>query len=187
MKTAVLKYAAALPALSLMLSVAVINPAYAQAQQPGPQGVEPEFRGSTPEGSSANLKLLPSQERIPRPDEQPRIDPSLIIPPIENPPSSPAVPAASPVNGNPPSFRAPLVNGLERGKWYVQIGVYTRADYVENAIGLIETSAPVVIHNAGTDTNPMFRVLLGPFSQNESKTVQRRFKNKGYDAFLRKG
>jgi hypothetical protein len=33
----------------------------------------------------------------------------------------------------------------------------------------------------------MFRVLLGPFTQSESITMLQRFREKGYDAFLRSG
>jgi cell division septation protein DedD len=136
------------------------------------------------EGSSANIILVPSQERIPQ-TEQPRIAPEYIIPPIENPPPSPAerrggaLPAQPPASPDSPPFNAPLVSSLERGKWYVQIGVYTRADHVQDAVNRVGTASPVVIHNAGTDTNSMFRVLIGPFSQSESKTMLQRFKNKG--------
>jgi len=150
------------------------------------------------EGSSANLKLIPSQERIPQADGQPRIDPAYIIPPIAPPPSPPPegrgaaegrapAPPAPGVSGNERQFGAPVINGLERGKWYVQIGAYSKAGHVKDAVSRAGTDAPVVVHNAGTGTSPVFRVLLGPFSQNESKTALKRFRDKGYEAFLRKG
>ena len=184
MRMTILKRAAAAFAVLFMLSAAAIDSAYAQEPQPSPKGVEPQVRGSPLEGSSANLRLIPSQERIPQPDEQPYINPEYIIPPIGSPPSSAAAP---PVVRNSPPFKAPLVSSLEHGKWYVQIGVYTKADHVENAINRVGTASPMVIQNIGTDTTPMFRVLLGPFSQNEGKTMLQRFKNKGYDVFLRNG
>jgi cell division septation protein DedD len=133
--------------------------------------------------SSENLKLTPSQERIPHID-QPGIPPEYFIPPIESPAYSPAAPV---VSGNTQPFKAPLVSRLERGKWYVQLGAYTKADLVDDAVRRAGSGNPVIVHNAGTDANPMFRVMLGPFSQSESKTVLQRFRNKGYDAFLRKG
>jgi cell division septation protein DedD len=144
------------------------------------------------EASNTNLILVPSQERKPQ-VEQPRIPPELIIPPIESPPPSSAErkgnvsPAVPHVSQNSPPFKAPLITSLERGKWYVQIGVYTMAGHVENAINRAGKTSPVVVQNVGTNTKPMFRVLLGPFSQNESKTMLQRFRNKGYEAFLRKG
>jgi cell division septation protein DedD len=147
----------------LMLFTAAANPVFAQ------------------EGSSVNLTILPSQERIPQPDKEPVIPPELIIPPIGSPP-----PAQTPAQNFSP-FRAPLISGLERGKWYVQIGAYTRADLVEDAISRAGTASPVVIHNAGTDINPRFRGLLGPVSRSESKTVLQRFRKNGYDAFERNG
>jgi len=143
------------------------------------------------EGSTTTLRLLPSQERIPQVDSQPRVPPEYVIPPAVSPPSYPVeeweAPPPSPVVQNSPQFKAPLVSGLERGKWYVQIGAYSRSEYVENAVNRVGTTSPVVIHSVGTETNPMFRVMLGPFSQAESKTMMQRFKDKGYDAFLRNG
>ena len=142
----------------------------------------------TQENSSADIRLVPSQERIPRVDW--RINPEYVIPPAGSPQSPPVeksdVPP-SPVVRNPAPFKAPLVNELERGKWYVQIGVYTGADHVEYAVKRVGTADPVVIQTVGTDTDPMFRVLLGPFTQSESKTMLQRFRDKGYDAFLRSG
>ncbi|MDR2597547.1 MAG: SPOR domain-containing protein [Treponema sp.] len=143
------------------------------------------------EVSSTNIKLIPSQERIPQPDQQPRLPPELFVPPIESYPSSVAErknpPPAAPVSKTSQPFKAPLITSLERGKWYVQIGAYTRAGHVEDAVNRAGTASPVVIHSVGTVENPMFRVLLGPFSQSESKTTLQRFKAKGYDAFLRSG
>jgi len=141
---------------------------------------------------STNIKLIPSQERIPQPDQQPRLPPELFVPPIGGPSSSVAErkdppPLSVPVSKTSQPFKAPLITSLERGKWYVQIGAYSRAGHVEDAVNRAGTTSPVVIHSVGTDEAPMFRVLLGPFSQSESKTALQRFKNKGYDAFLRNG
>jgi len=143
------------------------------------------------ESSSINIKLIPSQERIPQPD-QPLLPPEYFVPPIGSPPSTVAErkappPPAAPVSENSQQFKAPLITGLERGKWYVQIGAYSKTVHVEDAVKRIGTTSPVVIHSVGTDEAPMFRVLLGPFSQSESKTTLQRFKTKGYDAFLRNG
>ena len=136
------------------------------------------------ENPSTNLKLIPSQERVPQPDRPPILPPEYFIPPIGSPPTSAAPPPAA---GNSRPFKAPVITSLERGKWYVQIGAYARADHVEAAINRAGTGVPMVIHSVGTAANPMYRVLLGPFSQSESKTVRQRFRGKGYDAFLRNG
>jgi cell division septation protein DedD len=155
-----------------LLSAAAIDSTYAQ------------------EGSSSNLKLLPSQERIPRANH-PGLPPEYIIPPIESPHYSPLEerdePPPLPVVSDSPSFNALIVSSLERGKWYVQIGAYAMAEHVENAVNRAGTASPVIIHSVGTETNPMYRVLLGPFSQSESKDVMQRVRANGQDAFLRSG
>jgi len=75
---------------------------------------------------------------------------------------------------------------LERGKWYVQLGVYSRPDNVEDEIIRIGSAYPVAVQNIGTDTSPMFRVLLGPLNQGECGAILQRFKSIGYpDAFVR--
>jgi len=141
------------------------------------------------EGASSNLKLLPSQERIPR-ATQPGIPPEYIIPTIVSPPSSTLEERDDPsptVVSDAPSFNALIVSSLERGKWYVQIGAYARAEHVENAVTRAGTTDHVVVHSVGTETNPMYRVLLGPFSQSESKAMMQRVRANGHDAFLRSG
>jgi len=156
------------------------------------------------EGASSNLKLLPSQERIPR-ATQPGIPPEYIIPTIVSPPSSTLEerddPSPTVVSDAPSfnalivsslergkwSFNALIVSSLERGKWYVQIGAYARAEHVENAVTRAGTTDHVVVHSVGTETNPMYRVLLGPFSQSESKAMMQRVRANGHDAFLRSG
>jgi cell division septation protein DedD len=157
-------------AAAFLLSAFAIDSAYAQ------------------ENSSANLKMVPTQERIPRADW--RINPEYIIPPIGSAPSSQAErreTSPAPVVSNSPSIKVTVISELERGKWYVQIGAYTRAEHMEEAIKRVGTTSPMAVQNVGTDTAPMFRLLLGPFSQDEGKTIMRRFKDKGYDAFLRSG
>jgi cell division septation protein DedD len=75
---------------------------------------------------------------------------------------------------------------LEQGKCYVQVGVYTRPDNVEDEVSRIGTGYPLAIQNVGTDTSPMFRVLLGPLNRGESEAMLQRFRSIGYtDAFVR--
>jgi len=126
------------------------------------------------EGSSANLRLLPAQERIPQADW--RINPEYIIPPIGSQPSSPVE-----------RIKVHVISELEQGKWYVQIGAYTRPENVDETILRVGTANPVVVLYINTETNPVYRVLLGPFTQNESKSILQRFRDKGYEAFLRSG
>ena len=156
----------------------------------------PEDKEDTTEDATMEITLVPSEERIPKVEEyvlpsEYFID-SLDLDPLEKltvipgihsdtPPEKSAVPAQS------SPFRVPLVKSLEQGKWYVQIGAYNRPDHVENEIDHIGTAYPIAVQNIGTDTAPIFRLLLGPLNQGESGAVLQRFKSIGYkDAFVRR-
>ena len=153
--------------------------------------------------SLANLILIPSDERIPE-SAGAIIAEENMLPPIappgfaagENeytfiegirPADAPTITAASAVPHNFSPFQAPLISELERNKWYVQIAAYTRSDNVEDEISRIGNTYPMAVQNIGTDTSPMFRVLLGPMNQGESGAVLQRVKSIGYkDAFVRR-
>ena len=84
-------------------------------------------------------------------------------------------------------FRAPLISELERNKWYVQIAAYAQPNHVEDEINRIDASYPLTIQKIGTDTDPFFRVLLGPLNQGESAAMLQRIRSIGYtDAFVRR-
>jgi cell division septation protein DedD len=134
------------------------------------------------------LTLVPSEERIPSTTGY-IIAPENIISPIEV-----AIAAQPEVEYLPPAvaftefspFQAPLISRLELNKWYVQVGTYGRAEFVEDEISRIGTDYPLAVQNVGTDTNPLFRILLGPLNQGESGAMLQRFKSLGYaDAFVR--
>jgi cell division septation protein DedD len=148
------------------------------------------------------LTLVPSEERIPTATGY-VIAPEDIIPSIGltvaaqseaayAPPigtaTQPEFANVSPVESSAEfsPFQAPLISRLERNKWYVQVALYGKAEYVEDEISRIGLSYPLAIQNVGTDTNPLFRVLLGPLNQGESGAMLQRFKSLGYaDAFVR--
>ena len=171
---------------------------------------------SEPRMASGTFTLIPADERLPPAHEQPSVAPSTAAPrntapngaasataaPRNVAPNSIAPVAAAPREAAPPRtaappaayappaefspFQAPLINSLEQGKWYVQLGVYSRPDNVEDEISRIGPAYPVAIQNIGSDTSPMFRVLLGPLNQGESGAMLQRFKSIGYaDAFVR--
>ena len=120
------------------------------------------------------LSLLPAEERPPEEITRFAIAPEAgaAYPPLSSSDFSP--------------FPVPLISSLEPDKWYVQVGVYTHPDYVEDEINRIGMAYPLAIQNIGTDTSPMFRVLLGPLNQGESGAMLQRFKSIGYaDAFVR--
>jgi rare lipoprotein A (peptidoglycan hydrolase) len=156
------------------------------------------------------LTLIPSEERLPTStgyviapeDIIPSIGAAIAaqpeaeyVPPIERfSPVEAAVTEQTEVEYIPPMvsfaefspFQAPLISRLEPNKWYVQVALYGRADYVEEEISRIGMSYPLAVQNIGTDANPLFRILLGPLNQGESGAMLQRFKSLGYaDAFVR--
>jgi cell division septation protein DedD len=164
---------------------------------------------SEPHSASGTLTLVPANERLPSGQEQPAVSrtvtprdgasgevaphgaaPRTAAPNVATNVAPPAQPVETPAAYAPPTefspFQAPLISSLEKGKWYVQLGVYSRPDNVEDEIIRIGSAYPVAIQNIGSDTSPMFRVLLGPLNQGESGAMLQRFKSIGYaDAFVR--
>ena len=152
------------------------------------------------EGSSEGLSLIPSEDRVPEGSSLYIIPSTDYIPSIETTVNEYVYIAGIPENGSaaspaereyvPPAdfspFQVPLISSLEQGKWYIQVGAYTRSDYVEDEINRIGTGYPLLIQNVGTDIKPMFRILLGPMNQGESGAMLQRVKSIGYsDAFAR--
>ncbi|MDR1858956.1 MAG: SPOR domain-containing protein [Treponema sp.] len=157
-----------------------------------------------PEHPLENLVIVPSHERIPESGEIVIAEENM-LPPIAppgfaageheyvlidgiRPENTSATAAAGTDSQNFSPFQAPLISGLQRNKWYVQVAAYARPDYVEDEISRIGKEYPLAIQNIGTDTSPMFRVLLGPLNQGESGAVLQRVKSIGYkNAFARRG
>jgi len=140
---------------------------------------------------SGTLTLIPAEERVPTATEESAVAASRDVAPKNTVSKNAPHPVriAEPAYTLPAEFspfQAPLISSLERGKWYVQLGVYSRPDNVEDEISRIGTAYPVAIQNVGNDTSPMFRILLGPLNQGESGAMLQRFKSIGYaDAFIR--
>jgi len=148
--------------------------------------VVPAAPGNPPESKNAgNLGIVPSEERIPSTANQFVIAPEDRAPPLKKNNVSNA-PSSSPAKSEFSPFQVPLISRLEQGKCYVQVAAYQRVEHVEDEINRIGTSYPLAVQNVGSDTNPMFRVLLGPLNQGESGAMLQRFKSIGYsDAFIR--
>ena len=138
--------------------------------------------------ASGTLSLLTAEERPPEEAARYVITPkdgavypsfAALTQPVEEKPDAYSSSEFSP-------FPVPLISRLEPDKWYVQVGVYTRSEYVEDEINRIGTAYPLAIQNVGSDTSPIFRVLLGPLNQGESGAMLQRFKSIVYsDAFVR--
>ena len=86
----------------------------------------------------------------------------------------------------PAPFSVPLIAGLESGKYYLQIGAYSRVETVESELSKIDRVYPVAVQNSGDAEKPVYRILLGPVNLGESGALLQRFKGMGYgDAFVR--
>lgn len=147
--------------------------------------------------------LAPAEERLP-PAREVVIAREHIIPPIERSPvvtaenlgaleeartvEPPGAGTQTAAVETPPNF-SPFGVAPERNAWYVQLGAFTHSGSAEEEVDRIQRSYPypVVVRNAGTEANPVFRVLLGPMNQGESAAVLRRVRSVGHtDAFLRR-
>jgi cell division septation protein DedD len=144
--------------------------------------IDPLPEGGAPEQAAA--------EPEPVMDESFFVDPlGRISAPPESPPV-PVIPAPPPafVPPLPGIFSVPTIYGLERGKYYLQIGSFSRAESAESLINRVGNGYPLAVQNGGSEDKPLYRVLIGPVNIGESGALLRRFKSIGYsDAFVRSG
>jgi hypothetical protein len=179
---------------------------------PGPEtGETPEFslvpaEARPPEASA--FTLPPEAEISPIPDASLAETPAEDLgaePPREDPGYGPGEPADSGIGiaGEEPSdggesaeeppggaragedFSLPA-SPPEKGKYYLQLGSYTKAELAEAALSRIEEYYPLTVRIGGTLEKPVYRLLLGPVNLGEGGALLQRFKRGGYrDAFIR--
>jgi hypothetical protein len=159
------------------------------------------------------LALIPAENRPPAPTDY-VIPPEAFIAPIERSQSAQVAAASAPVQAPPGStgesyfldqiektmapggaaqkqaagtaFSVPTIGELERGKYYLQLGVFSRSEAVEDALAKIDRSYPLAVQAAGSADRPAYRLLIGPVNQGESGALLQRFKRSGYgDAFVK--
>jgi hypothetical protein len=156
-----------------------------------PAGTPPEDAGYPATGSeSYDYTLVPAEERPPAMPGRDYIDPAYIIPGTSAPVAeeSPYHPVSSPPGDSSrySAFPFPLIDALEHGKYYVQVGAFSRVELIEPAVNRIHESYPLAIQSAGSGDKPVYRVLLGPMNLGESGAMLQRVKSIGYkDAFVR--
>jgi len=126
------------------------------------------------------------------------IDPSLVIAPVKQapvaaqqpsvtPPVEPVIPQFSAPPPSEPVFSAPLISSLEKGKYYLQIAAYSKAESVQSEIAKLDKQFPLAIMKAGNAGKPVYRILIGPVNLGESGALLQRFKTSYKDAFVRLG
>jgi hypothetical protein len=125
--------------------------------------------------------LVPAEERPPAATDT-TIPEIAIIPPVR---SAEEVREPAYVPG---VFSVPSVGELESGKYYLQLGAYSKTEAVEQEIAKIEKNLPLAIQHTGGADKPVYRILVGPVNHGESGALLQRFKGIGYkDAFIRRG
>jgi hypothetical protein len=130
-----------------------------------------------PENGIYDYTLTPAEERTPQAPPGDFIDPEHLVSNEGD---------GLPAREEYPSSSIPVISSLERGKYYVQIGAFSRAELIEAAVYRIDESYPLTIQNAGSDAKPVYRLLLGPLNLGESGAMLQRVKSVGYkDAFVR--
>jgi cell division septation protein DedD len=141
------------------------------------------------------LVLEPIPERSPGEQAagpEPVMDESQFVgPPGTVPVETATIPEASPAQ-SPPSlpgiFSVPLIGVLEPGKYYLQIGAFSRTELVESLAAKVGNGYPLAVQNGGSEERPLYRLLIGPVNLGESGALLQRFKSIGYnDVFVRKG
>ncbi len=171
--------------------------------------LEPELEPPALHGTGETITLIPADERPPEVTIYDILPEDAEINPLPDAilsetapagdvyipedhfinPVNPVVEGIPPYTSNtpvPPTFSVPMIYNLERGKYYLQLGAFSKTDSVEQVITNVGKSYPLSVQPAGTTSSPVYRVLLGPVNLGESAALLQRFKTIGYkDAFIR--
>ncbi|MDR1787789.1 MAG: SPOR domain-containing protein [Treponema sp.] len=154
---------------------------------PTPGALRPAERPETLTVPGTMLKseymLVPAGERPPPftlTEALPAEDTDAQKPGAQPDTAAPSAPSAS-------STRVPLVRELERGKYYLQLAAMSKMENVEAELARLgSTALPVKVQNAGSEVQPVYRILIGPVNLGESGALLQQFKVSGYrDAFVR--
>ncbi len=80
------------------------------------------------------------------------------------------------------------IDRLEKGAYYVQVGVFGNDGSLVSAAGGFPTAYPVAAEMIAGKNGPLYRLYVGPVARDESGLLLLKLKALGYrDAFLRKG
>jgi hypothetical protein len=146
-----------------------------------------EASGKTNPLDNAELALVPTQERPPQ--GKAAVPEGPEVAPIRK---TEEANSASPMDvKSPEGFSAPVISELDRDKSYLQLISFRKPELVESAVTVIRETGDgdkLVIQAAGLDGQPIYRILLGPMTQEESQALLQKFRSRGYaDAFIWSG
>lgn len=78
-----------------------------------------------------------------------------------------------------------IVNNLNNGSSYIQLGAYSSADSIYGEIKAIDARYPMVVWTDYRGEASIFKLLIGPLTEDETGVLSYRFKDSGYaDLFL---
>ena len=82
----------------------------------------------------------------------------------------------------------PITTALSTEYYYLQLAAFTEELTAVNLYKSLSAVYPVTVFKSADVERPVFRILLGPLSQDESGVLLYTFRAKGYkDAFVRRG
>lgn len=172
--------------------------------QDSPTDIAPVLK--TPFAEKVELSLEPAEERPPvfvptepvveEGEEKPEISNFVEAAPISmaeklEQPMVVQEPVQAPTKATEQAFKiafsVPSVTNLDKGKYYIQLGAFSKADAVENQIKGLNKKYPLLVHIGGTTEKPIYRLLIGPLNEGESHALVSYFKKSGFkDAFVKK-
>jgi hypothetical protein len=80
-----------------------------------------------------------------------------------------------------------IVNQLNNGSSYIQLGAYSNSESIYNEISAIEARYPMVVWTENRSGNTLYKLLIGPLTKDETGVLSYRFRDSGYaDLFLYK-
>ncbi len=128
--------------------------------------------------SSIAVAPVPATDKKPEPAATP--EPVAEVAPVRQAPS------VTPTAGPAPS-KLPLVDTLEKGKYYVQLGTYANETNVRSIISSYGAKYPLTVQSTSAKGSVALKVFVGPIGKDETGAVLERFKALGYrDAFVKR-
>jgi hypothetical protein len=162
------------------------RPAPAPAVSVAPEAASSPFSPGETLPEPVLAEAFPAEPALPEPAiivEEPS------LPPLPGPAPAPKAvePEVTAAPGSPSGeFSIPFIGELEKGKYYLQLGAYSKPDALESSAAKLDSNYPLAVQAAGSPDKPLYRLLLGPVNLGESGALLQRFKGSGYrDAFVR--
>ncbi len=160
-----------------------------------------ELPGDLPQEPAGSSFVEPIPAPTASPDTSPavaQVEPAVPAPVVpepvviesaaiaEVPAPEPVAPAAGAERN--PVFKAPLIEKLEKGKYYLQLGAWSAPETVASEIAKFIGFYPVAVEAIRTGTRPVYKLLIGPLNLGEGGALVQRFKSIGYkDVFVKQG